>query len=112
LPTGVAEVTRREVEGKVVLAAVTTPELAEFLAGGDRATRYAAQQGRRGGGARLTGTIELTFAADGRLESFRVETIVHHERRGDQKRSLRYEFSAYETTEYEVPKAVLDLLAT
>ncbi|MBM4016473.1 MAG: hypothetical protein FJ293_16115 [Planctomycetes bacterium] len=112
LPTGLTEVNRRELDGKVVVAATATAEFAEFLAGGDRASRFSAQQGRRGGGAQMTGSVELIFAADGRLESFTVETRVQHERRGEQKRLLRYALTDYETTQYEVPKAVLDLLVT
>lgn len=112
LPTGLVDVVRREADDKAFVTATATPELAEFLAGSDRLSRMAAQAGRRGGGAPITATVALRFAADGRLEQLTVETIVHSERRGEQRRTLTWDLSAYETTQYEVPKAALDLLAT
>ncbi|MSR45699.1 MAG: hypothetical protein EXS13_01300 [Planctomycetes bacterium] len=112
LANGVVDVKRREVDGKVIVDAVATPEFAQELAGVDRLNRMAAQSGRSGVDSPVTATIELRLDAAGMIEGLTVRTTVKSSRRGDQLRTLTYELSAFEQVSYEVPKGALDLLAT
>ena len=112
LATGVVDVKRREVDGKVIVDLIATPEFAQDLAGVDRLNRMAAQSGRSGVDTPVTATLEIRLDAAGMIEGLIVRTAVKSTRRGDQLRTLTYELSAFEQASYEVPKGALDLLAT
>ncbi|MBL8843492.1 MAG: hypothetical protein JNL90_18370 [Planctomycetes bacterium] len=111
---GCATLEEVEVEGKKVWRATLDPRLADEFAGVDRLRRMAAQTGRGGGGGGgsndLAVTVELTIA-EGRIESLTIATLVKT-RRGESTRLTRYALSDFGAGNYEVPKAVLDLLAT
>lgn len=110
---GCATLEEVEVEGKKVWRATLDPRLADEFAGVDRLRRMTAQTGRGGGGGGnndIAVTVELSIA-DGRIESLSIATLVKT-RRGESTRLTRYALSDLGAGTYDVPKAVLDLLAT
>lgn len=110
---GCATLEEVEVDGKKVWRATLDPRLADEFAGVDRLRRMTAQTGRGGGGGGnndLAVTVELSIV-DGRIESLSIATLVKT-RRGESTRLTRYALSDYGAGNYDVPKAVLDLLAT
>jgi len=112
LAGGIVEPKRREADGKVIFEGALAPALAQRYSGLDQVRRMGAQSGRGGGGtAAATATVELVLGADGYVESVIVRATIKG-RRGDQLRTLTYRLRDFETTQYEVPKGALDLLAT
>jgi hypothetical protein len=112
LASGIVEPKRREADGKVIFEGALTPALVQRYSGFDQVRRMSAQSGRGGGGtAPATATVELVLGADGYVESVTIRSTIKG-RRGDQLRTLTYRLRDFETTEYEVPKGALDLLAT
>lgn len=112
LATGCASLEEVEVEGKKLWRATVDPRLADEFAGVDRLRRIGAQSGRGGGGGNteLAVTVELSIA-DGRVDAFSITTVVKL-RRGDSTRITRYALTEFAAAAYEVPKTVLELLAT
>lgn len=108
---GGATFERVEAEGRVLWRAKLPPQLADDLGGVDRLRRLGAQSGRGGGNVDVDVTVELTLAG-GRIATLDVLTVVHGQRRGDSLRTTRYALERFDEVTLEVPKAVLDLLAT
>ncbi len=109
---GFTSIEQVEVDGRATWRGTLEQKLADEFAGVDRLRKMSAQVGRAGGGnADVTVTVELTLT-DARIDTLTILTVVKTPKRGDSTRITRYRLHDFGASSYEVPKAVLDLLAT